>query len=49
MSVEDACIELEENGAFFLPFIDIETGKLRILYRKKGGNFGVINTDCKVM
>ena len=49
MSVEDARIELEENGAFFLPFIDIETGKLRILYRKKGGNFGVINTDCKVM
>ncbi len=49
MSVEDARIKLEENGAFFLPFIDIESGKLRILYRKKGGNFGVINTDCKVM
>ncbi len=49
MSVEDAIFELEQSGAFFVPFVDIETGHLRILYRKKGGNFGLINTKCKLM
>jgi putative sigma-54 modulation protein len=49
MSVEDAIIELESNGAFFLPFVDIDTGHLRILYRKKGGNFGLLNTKCRIM
>jgi len=47
MSVEDALCELESAGVFFLPFIDINTGDLRILYRKKGGNFGLINTGCR--
>lgn len=49
MSVEDAMLELENNHAFFLPFVDIESGNLRIIYRKKGGNFGLINTECKLM
>ncbi|WP_457600659.1 ribosome hibernation-promoting factor, HPF/YfiA family [Hydrogenivirga sp.] len=49
MSVEDAVMELEQNHAFFLPFVDIETGSLRIIYRKKGGNFGLINTKCKLV
>ncbi len=49
MSVEDARFELEATGAFFIPFVDIETGYLRILYRKKGGNFGLINTGCKLI
>ncbi len=49
MSVEDAILELESNGAFFLPFVDIDTGYLRILYRKKGGNFGLLNTGCRIM
>jgi len=49
MSVEDAIFELEQTGAFFLPFVDIETGHLRILYRKKGGNFGLINTSCRLI
>ncbi len=49
MSVEDALFELEDTGAFFVPFVDIETGYLRIIYRKKGGNYGLINTKCKHM
>lgn len=49
MSVEDAIFELEQNHIFFLPFVDIESGHLRIIYRKKGGNYGLINTDCKLM
>ncbi|MEJ7553812.1 MAG: ribosome-associated translation inhibitor RaiA [Aquificaceae bacterium] len=47
MSVEDAVFELQESGVYFLPFIDAETGTLRIVYRKRGGNYGVINTRCK--
>lgn len=47
MSVEDAVLELQSSGIYFLPFLDIETGTLRIAYRKRGGNYGVINTKCK--
>ncbi len=49
MSVEDAMFELEQTGAFFIPFVDIDTGDLKILYRKKGGNYGLITTKCKLM
>ena len=49
MSVEDAIFELEQTGAFFIPFVDIDTGDLRILYRKKGGNYGLIRTKCRLM
>ena len=49
MSVEDAMFELEQTGAFFLPFVDIDTGSLKILYRKKGGNYGLITTKCRLM
>ena len=49
MSVEDAIFELQSSGIYFLPFVDIDTGTLKIAYRKRGGNFGVINTKCKGM
>jgi putative sigma-54 modulation protein len=47
MDVEDAILELEEKGLHFLPFVDIATGELKILYKKKVGNYGVIRTGCK--
>ncbi len=47
MSLEDALLELQTTGIYFLPFLDANTGTLRIIYRKRGGNFGVINTRCK--
>ncbi|RMH80799.1 MAG: ribosome-associated translation inhibitor RaiA [Acidobacteria bacterium] len=47
MSLEDAIFELQDTGVYFFPFIDIETGNLKIVYRKRGGNFGVIDTKCK--
>ncbi|MFN4013289.1 MAG: ribosome hibernation-promoting factor, HPF/YfiA family [Aquificaceae bacterium] len=49
MSVEDAIFELQNTGLYFLPFVDIETGTLKIAYRKRGGNYGIINTKCKGM
>jgi len=47
MDVEDAILELEEKGLHFLPFVDLSTGELRILYKKKAGNYGVIRTGCR--
>ncbi|HIC08684.1 MAG TPA: ribosome-associated translation inhibitor RaiA [Aquificales bacterium] len=47
MDVEDAILELEEKGLHFLPFIDLASGELRILYKKKAGNYGVIRTGCR--
>ncbi|MCX7738828.1 MAG: ribosome-associated translation inhibitor RaiA [Hydrogenothermaceae bacterium] len=42
ISVEDARIMLEELGAFFLPFINSETGQISVIYKKKGGNYGLV-------
>ena len=39
MSVEDAIFELQSSGIYFLPFVDIDTGTLKIAYRKKRGQF----------
>ena len=36
MSVEDAIFELQSSGIYFLPFVDIDTGTLKIAYRKRG-------------
>jgi len=47
MSEEDAILELQESGVYFLPFIDAKTGELKIAYRKRGGSFGILNTKCK--
>ena len=47
MDVEDAILELEDKNLHFLPFVDIATGELKILYKKKAGNYGVIRTGCK--
>lgn len=49
VSLEDAIFELKDTGVYFLPFVDVETGTLKILYRKRGGNLGVINTKCKML
>ena len=48
MDVEDAIFELEDKNLQFLPFVDIATGELRILYKKKAGNYGLIRTGCKI-
>ncbi len=47
MSEEDAILEIQESGVYFLPFVDAKTGELKIAYRKRGGSFGILNTRCK--
>lgn len=47
MSIEDAILELTENHMVFMPFFDIESSKIKIVYRKRGNQFGVIDLNCK--
>ena len=47
MSEEDAILEIQGSGIYFLPFIDTKTGELKIAYRKRKGSFGILNTRCK--
>ena len=42
MTIEDAQIKLEEQGNMFLPFINVETSKVNVIYKLKDGkNFGI--------
>ena len=42
MTIEDAQIKLEEQGNIFLPFINVETSKVNVIYKLKDGkNFGI--------
>ena len=36
ISVEDAESKLKENNMLFLPFINVDTGKVNVLYKKDG-------------
>ncbi len=47
MSIEDALMELKDNNMVFLPFFDIADSKIKIIYRKRGEQFGVIDLNCK--
>ncbi len=42
MTIEDAQMKLDEQGNMFLPFINVETSKVNVIYRLKDGkNFGI--------
>lgn len=42
MTIEDAQIKLEEQSNLFLPFINLETSKVNVIYKLKDGkNFGI--------
>ena len=41
ISIEDAEAKLKENNMLFIPFINVDTGKVNVLY-KKDGNYGLV-------
>ena len=41
---EEAIIEMEMLGHNFFVFRDVDTDKICILYKRKNGNYGVIET-----
>ncbi|TFH10809.1 MAG: ribosome-associated translation inhibitor RaiA [Candidatus Atribacteria bacterium] len=42
MTVEEASLQLEAIEKEFLVFVDVETDQIAIIYRRKDGNFGLI-------
>ena len=42
MSVEDAALQLDAIEKEFLVFVDIDTDEIAIIYRRRDGNFGLI-------
>ena len=44
ISIEDAEAKLKENNMLFLPFVNVDTGKVNVLY-KKDGNYGLVEPN----
>lgn len=42
MSIEEALLQIEEDGRGFVVFINSETGKVNVLYRKRKNLYGLI-------
>jgi len=44
MALEDALVQLERTGDGFLAFVDASTHSMAVLYRRKDGNYGLIES-----
>jgi len=42
MTVEDAAMQLDAIEKEFLVFVDVDTDEIAIIYRRRDGNFGLI-------
>ena len=42
ISVEDAKMKLEEKGNMFLPFVNVDTNEVNIIYKRGDGSFGMV-------
>ncbi len=45
MTVENAALELSATGEPFLVFRNAETDALNVLLRRRGGEFGLLESD----
>ena len=43
MYAEDACIQMELTGHNFFVFCNAETDQVNVVYKRKDGNYGIIN------
>jgi len=43
ITVEEALMTLQDEGMFFLAFRNAATGEINVIYRKKGGNYGLVS------
>jgi putative sigma-54 modulation protein len=47
ISIEDAQMKLEENRTMlFLPFINVDTGKVNVIYKKENNNYGLVEPEA---
>jgi putative sigma-54 modulation protein len=47
MSVEEASMQMEVSPGDFLVFTDSSTGNTSVIYRRKDGGFGLIETTTR--
>ncbi len=45
MYAEDACVQMELLGHNFFVFINAETNETNVVYKRKGGTYGIIEAD----
>ena len=45
MSVEEAILQMEMLGHDFFVFLDMDTDAVSVVYKRKGGEYGLIETD----
>ncbi len=45
MYPEDACVQMELLGHSFYMFCNAETEQLNVVYKRKGGTYGLIEPD----
>lgn len=45
MSLEDACLQLELVGHPFFVFQNMETNKVEVLYKLRGGKYGIVTPE----
>ena len=45
MYTEDACVQMELLGHSFYVFINAETDQVNVVYKRKGGTFGLIEPE----
>ena len=45
MYPEDACVQMELLGHSFFVFVNAETDETNVVYRRKGGTYGLIEPD----
>ena len=45
MDVEEACLEMDMLGHDFFVFINSETDEVNVVYKRKGGSYGLIEAE----
>lgn len=45
MYPEDACVQMELLGHNFYMFMNAETGKINVVYKRRGGTYGLIEPE----
>jgi len=45
MYPEDACVQMELLGHSFFVFVNAETDEVNVVYKRKGGSYGLIEAD----
>ena len=45
MYPEDACVQMELLGHTFFAFVNAETDEINVVYRRRGGTYGILEPD----